>query len=61
MDALHSARKNFIQAESSEKIKRVIRHQVKTYADKIYENGEKVKRVKTVVKGKTVPVGKDMM
>ena len=42
MNALHSARKNFIQAENSEKIRRALRHQVRTYADEVYENGEKV-------------------
>ena len=42
MNTLHSARNNFIQAENSKKIRRTLRHQVKTYADEIYENGQKV-------------------
>ena len=40
--ALHSARKNFVAAESSERIKRALTHQVRTYADEIYENGDAV-------------------
>ena len=33
LEALHSARKNFIQAESSERIRQALRHNVCTYAD----------------------------
>lgn len=40
--ALHAARKNFIAAESSERIKRALTHQVRTYADEVYENGDVV-------------------
>jgi hypothetical protein len=49
LNALHSARTNFINAESSDKIKRASRHQTRTYADEVYANGEKVffKRRKT--------------
>ena len=49
LNALHSARTNFIKAESSDKIKMALRHQTRTYADEVYANGEKVffKRRKT--------------
>ena len=40
--ALHAARKNFIAAESSEIIKRALTHQVRTYADEFYKNGDVV-------------------
>ena len=40
--ALHSARKNFIAAESSERIKRALRHPVRTYSEQWYKPGEKV-------------------
>ena len=42
LEALHSARKNFIQAESSERIRRALRHNVHTYADKSFNNGDTV-------------------
>ena len=31
MNALHNARKNFIQAKNSEKITRALRHEARTY------------------------------
>ena len=37
LNALHDARKNFIKAESSARIKRVLRHNVRTW-----QNGDKV-------------------
>ena len=40
-DAIHSARKNYIQAENSQRIRQALKHQVKTYADEVWENGEK--------------------
>ena len=42
LEALHTARTKFIEAESSEKIKRALRKKVRSYADVKYENGDKV-------------------
>lgn len=41
IDAIHSARKNYIQAENSQRIRQALKHQVRTYADEVWENGEK--------------------
>ena len=62
MNALHSARKNYIAAESSERIRRALRHKVRSYADTVYVNGDKVfyrrKNVKGW-KGPAVVLGQD--
>ena len=42
MEALHSARKNFIQSEASEKVRRALRHKVRSYSDEHYVSGDKV-------------------
>ena len=42
LEAMHTARQNFIKAESSEKIRRALRHKVRSFSDNRYENGEKV-------------------
>ena len=42
LNALHSARENYIKAESSERIRRALRHQTRTYSDACFENGEQV-------------------
>ena len=42
LEVLHNAQKNFIKAESSERIRRALCHQVRTYAEECYEPGEKV-------------------
>ena len=42
LEAMHAARENFIKAESSERIRRALRHKVRTYTDHRFENGEKV-------------------
>ena len=42
LNAMHEARKNYIKAESSERIKRGLRHNVRTYSEVQYENGDKV-------------------
>ena len=42
LQALHGARKNFIQAESSERIRPALRHNVRTYADESFNNGDPV-------------------
>jgi hypothetical protein len=40
--ALHSAQQNFIKAESSERIRKALRHQVRTFSEELYETGDKV-------------------
>ena len=40
MSAMHRAREAFIESESSERIRRALRHNIRTYSDEIYENGE---------------------
>lgn len=42
MDNLRNTRRNYIQAQNSDKIKRESKHYVRTNASEIYENGEKV-------------------
>lgn len=42
LNAIHSARKNYMAAEASEKIKKALRHKVRSYSDVVYENGDKV-------------------
>ena len=42
LNALHKARENFIKSESSERIKRALRHNVRTYAEVEFSPGEKV-------------------
>ena len=42
LNAMHRAREIFIKAESSERIRRALRHKVRTYSDEKYNNGEKV-------------------
>ena len=42
LSALHSARKEFIKAECSEKIKRALSHNVRTASNARFENGDKV-------------------
>ena len=42
INARCSARKNFTTTENSEKIRRALRHQVRTYVDDEYDNGDKV-------------------
>ena len=62
MNVLHSAKRNFIQAQSSEKIKRALRHQLCTYSEERYENGDKVfYRCKNYRgrKGPTLVLGQD--
>ena len=62
MDALHSARGNYIASESSERIRRALRHNVRSYSDVVYENGDRVyyrrKNFKGW-KGPAVVLGKD--
>ena len=42
LNALHAARKSFIEVESSEKIQRALRSNVRTYADKGFVTGDTV-------------------
>ena len=42
MTAMHVARQKFIESESSEKIRRALRHKVRSYANVKYSNGDKV-------------------
>ena len=42
LKCLQVARKNFIQAESSERIRRALKSKVRSYSDEVYDNGEKV-------------------
>ena len=42
MKAMHTARKAFIEAESSEKIKRALAHNIRTSCEENYQNGERV-------------------
>ena len=42
IEARHTAREKFIQAESSERIRRALRSKVRNYSDVIYESGERV-------------------
>ena len=41
MEAMWKARERYIQAESSEHTRRALRHNVRTYADERYCNGDK--------------------
>ena len=42
LKAMNNARKAFIESESSEKIKRALKHKVRSCNDAIFENGDKV-------------------
>ena len=42
LTAMHAARENYVKADSSERIRRALRHKVRTYAEERYENGDKV-------------------
>ena len=62
MGAMHRAREAFIESESSERIRRALRHNIRTYSDEIYENGEIVYYRRKNVKGWKGPatvLGKD--
>ena len=42
INAIHTARQKYVQAESSEKIRKALRSKVRNYADVNYETGEQV-------------------
>ena len=51
MNALHDTSKNFIKAESSQRMKWALWHNVKTYCDENYQNRNKVFYKRRAVKG----------
>lgn len=51
LQAMKNARENFIQSESSERIRRALRAKVRTYSDVVYKNGDKVYYRRKNVKG----------
>ena len=60
--AKHEARKSFIEAESSEKIRRALRHNSRESTSKIFEAGEKVyyKPIDSEIwRGPAVVIGRD--
>ena len=42
LEAMHSARYNYMKAETSERIRRALRHSTRTFSDTVFMNGEKV-------------------
>ena len=42
LNAIHSSRKNYMAAEASGKIRKALRHKIRSYADVAYDNGDKV-------------------
>lgn len=62
MEAMHKAREAFIKTESSERIRRALRHKVRTYSNVVYKNGDKVYYKRKQYKGWKGPatvLGKD--
>ena len=62
MNSMHRAREVFVESESSERIRRALRHNIRTYSDEIYENREVVYyRVKNYKgwKGPATVLGRD--
>ena len=51
LNTLQEARKNFIKAESSERIKRALGHNVRTYCKESYNSGDEVFYKRRAVKG----------
>ena len=51
LNALHDTTKNFIKAESSERFKRALQHNVRTYHEENYQNRDKVFHKRRTVKG----------
>ena len=51
LNVLYDAEKNFIKAKSSERIMWASRHNVRTYCEENYQNGDKVFYKKRAVKG----------
>ena len=42
MEAMHKAREAFIESESSERIRRAFNHNIRTYSNEVYFNGDQV-------------------
>ena len=62
LNALHSARKAFIEDEATEKLRRALRHKIRPITTMIYNQGDKVfhKRVNSKEwKGPAEVIGKD--
>ena len=62
LNALHSARKRYVELESSEKIQRALRKNIRNYSDQVYQSGDVVfyKRSKTKTwKGPGTVIGFD--
>ena len=55
LNAIHKARKNFIKAESSEKIRRALSHNVRTFNEEIYEPGERYS-----IEGRSQRIGRNL-
>ena len=51
LNALHKSRENFIKAESSDRIKRALKHNIRTYSEVDFLPGEKVYYKRNKVKG----------
>ena len=62
LNALHDARRAFIEAENSEKLKRALCHNVRTANDAMYVNGDKVYHIHqgdTKWRGPAIVLGQD--
>ena len=61
LNSLHSAQGNFIKAESSEELKKIIKHNIRTHADVVYKQGDIVfyKRANNTWKGPGTVIGTD--
>ena len=42
LNAFHEARKNFVKAESSERIRRALKHNIRTYSEEVFESVDQV-------------------
>ena len=51
LNALYNGRKNYIKMEASERIKQILRHNVRTYCEKNYQHRNKVFYKRRAVKG----------
>ena len=59
---MHRARSAFIESESNERIKRALRHNIRTYPNETYQSGDKVYYQRKGYKGWSGPgvlIGKE--
>ena len=42
LNAMHKARQSYVKSESSEKIQRALKHNIRTYSEEVFEPGQKV-------------------